>query len=60
MKNYGLDVNLRQTEKLVETINCTLNGKITSEQLKWTIEGFEAKDKSYLDKIKKANRKPVE
>jgi Ca2+-binding EF-hand superfamily protein len=40
MKNYQLEVNLRQVEKLVEVINSTLNGKITEEQLRWIVEGF--------------------
>lgn len=40
MKNYGFDVTLRMVEKLVEVINYSMNGKITQEQLRWTIEGF--------------------
>lgn len=57
LKNYGFDVNLRQVEKLVEVVNCNLDGKITEEQLRWTVEGFEAKDRAYLRKIKDSNRK---
>jgi benzoyl-CoA reductase/2-hydroxyglutaryl-CoA dehydratase subunit BcrC/BadD/HgdB len=40
LKNFGFDVNLRQVEKLVEVINNTFDGKITEEQLRWTVEGF--------------------
>ena len=37
MKNYGFDVNLRQVEKLVEVLNYDMDGKITQDQLKWTL-----------------------
>lgn len=37
MKNFGFDVNLRQVEKLAEVISCSLDGKITEEQLRWII-----------------------
>lgn len=59
LKNYGFDVGLRQIEKLVEAINCSFDGKITEEQLKWTIEGFENKNKTYLHKIKDSNKKEI-
>lgn len=41
----------------MEVINSTLDGKITAEQLRWTVEGFETKNKDYLNKIKKSNKK---
>lgn len=37
MKNYGFDADFRQIEKLVEVLNYKLNGKLTKEQLKWTV-----------------------
>lgn len=40
MKNYGFDVSLRQVEKLVEVINYNMNGKVSEQQLSWTVEGF--------------------
>jgi hypothetical protein len=57
LKNYGFDVNLRQVEKLVEVINSSLDGRISEQQLSWTVEGFETKNKSYLNKIKASNKK---
>lgn len=57
LKNYGVEAGLRQVEKLVEVVNYTLDGRVTEEQLKWTVEGFENKNKTYLEKIKKANKK---
>lgn len=59
LKNYGFDVGLRQIQKLVEVVNCSFDGKITEEQLRWTIEGFENKNKLYLTKIKDSNKKEV-
>jgi len=41
----------------VEIINHTFDGKITEEQLRWTVEGFETKNKNYLEKIKNSNKK---
>jgi hypothetical protein len=60
LKNYGVEAGLRQVEKLVEVVNYTLDGRVTEEQLKWTVEGFENKNKTYLEKIKKANKKQFE
>jgi hypothetical protein len=57
MKNFGFDVSLRQVEKLAEVINCNLDGKVTEEQLRWIIEGFESTNKAYLNKIKASNKK---
>ena len=57
MKNYGIDVTIRQVEKLVEVVNCNSDGKITSQQLGWTVEGLENKNKTYLSKVKKSNKK---
>jgi len=37
MKNHGYDVNQRKVDKLVEVINYRVDGKITQEQLKWTV-----------------------
>ena len=52
MKNFGFDLNLRQVEKLVEVLDFNMQGKLTEEQLKWTVEGLEGKDKSYLKRMK--------
>jgi Ca2+-binding EF-hand superfamily protein len=57
MKNFGIDVTIRQVEKLVEVVNCNSDGKITSQQLRWTVEGLENKSKTYLGKVKKSNKK---
>ena len=57
MKNFGFDLNLRQVEKLVEVLDFNMQGKLTEEQLKWTVEGLEGKDKSYLKRMKKSNKK---
>lgn len=59
MKNYGFDANFRQIQKLVEVINFNAEGKVTEDQLKWTVEGLEGKDKSYLKKIKHSNKQPI-
>jgi Ca2+-binding EF-hand superfamily protein len=40
MKNHGFDVDNRRVEKLVEVLNYQADGKITQEQLKWTVEGL--------------------
>lgn len=40
MKNYGVNVTLRQVEKLIEVLNFKMDGKLTEEQLKWTVEGL--------------------
>lgn len=40
LKNYGMDVGLRQVEKLMEAINYNLDGKISEQQLAWVLEGF--------------------
>ena len=37
LKNYGFDVEMRQIEKLVESINCSLDGKINLDQLRWVV-----------------------
>ncbi len=42
---------------MAEVINCNLDGKITEEQLRWIIEGFESTNKTYLQKIKASNKK---
>ena len=57
MKNFGFDLNLRQVEKLVEVLDFNMQGKLTEEQLKWTVEGLEGKDKSYLKRMKESNKK---
>jgi hypothetical protein len=59
LKNFGFEVNIGQVDKLVEVINCSQDGRITQEQLRWTVEGFENKNKGYLEKIKDSNRKGV-
>ena len=42
---------------MVEVVNFRADGKVTEGQLKWTVEGLEGKNKGYLDKIKKSNKK---
>ena len=59
LKNYGVEVTVRQVEKLVQVINCSLDGKVTEDQLRWTVEGFENKGRDYLQKVKDSNRKEV-
>jgi Ca2+-binding EF-hand superfamily protein len=40
LKNYGMEVGLRQVEKLMEAINYNLDGRISEQQLAWVLEGF--------------------
>ena len=49
-------MNRRQVDKLVEVPNCSMDGKVTLAQLRWTVEGLEGSDRSYLERIKSANR----
>ena len=41
MKNYDIDVSERQIKELVGNYDCDMNGKITMNELLWTIEGLE-------------------
>ena len=40
MKNHGFDVDVRKVDKLVEVLNYSMDGKISQEQLRWTVEGL--------------------
>jgi hypothetical protein len=42
---------------MLEMVNCSMDGKVTEGQLAWIIEGFEGKERDYLDKIKTCNKK---
>ena len=57
MQNYGFDASERQVEKVTEVINCSLDGKVTLEEMRWTVEGLEGNDRGYLRKVKASNKK---
>ena len=57
LKNYGVDVNMRQIQKLVEIVNWSMDGRVVEEQIKWVFEGFENGGKGYLTKVKDSNKK---